>query len=177
MIGGAIAWLLARGLSPLLAWVVLGGIALVALLGVTWSVHRYWDNHVAEPYRVEGDLRTEKKLRPEIELQTKRADLAERRLAIAMEANLTLTEDIEGPGGLRDQVKVSAETIERISKLAEQARATARRLLAQIAEQSKRDAAEITRLRALAAGPPLTVQEACDQADRILTDLAKWVRS
>jgi len=181
MIAGLIALLVGRGLAgwlaSLIVWGALAAVAVGAVVGFRHFIHSEWNTRVAEPYRIEGDRRTEKKLRPEIELQTRRADLAERRLEIAMNANRVLTEDIEGPGGLRAQAKASAESIERLSRIAEQARQTARRLLAELAKKTKEDAAEIARLRNAAAGPSMDFEQACREADRVLSDLAQWVRS
>lgn len=178
MIAGLIALLVGRGVAGWVAGLIVYGVLAAIVIGGTATI---WHVYVAKPYYTRGvtDGKAEQKKidDPIIDKQVKRADLAERRLAIALDANRQLTEDIEGPDGLRAQTQQSAETIERLARLANEARATAKRLLAEIAERSKRDAAEIERLRTAAAGPPVDFDAACREADRVLSDLAIWVRS
>lgn len=175
---GLIPLLIARGMLPWVASLVVYGIA--TAIGVS-AVAYFWHAKVAEPYRVQGDNRTKAKLVPQIAALQKKLEgtLAELKqtkddLKLALDANTMLTRDVDKLGL---EASASAATITRLQQLAEQARATARRLLAEIAERSKQDAAEIERLKTAATAAPLDFAKACEEADQVLARLSVWVRS
>ena len=168
-----VAWLVSKGLpgwlSELIIWAV--------LIVVIWLVALYfWESKIHHPYVQEGKTAQLKIDQPLIAREKNRADLAEQNLAIAeknfnvaKQANDDLLKSIDGPGGLSDQVKDSKQALDALTKVANQARAQSRAMLARI----KDDAAEISRLRDLANGAPV-VEKVCETADTVLSELAKW---
>lgn len=181
MIGGAVAWLVARGLSSIVAYLIVGGViaALVTAAGLT--IHHVWDTNVSEPYRIEGDERTTKHLKPQIDALQKKVetttgerDNARADLRIATDGNAKLLERIDGEGGLVAQNKAAAASVATWKSIADRLRKSNIDLLRKLdgaiaAAQPAVDAA-----RAIAAGPAAaSFEESCREADRILGDLAK----
>lgn len=150
--------------------------AIVYVIGagvVAGGVVYLWESKVHHPYVAEGRKLQLAEDGPKIALETKRADAAESRLAVTLDANQQLANDVEH---LRVDAQTSAATIDHIRKLADQARATAQRLMADMKALAAKDAEEITQLRATASGPPV-LKDACAQGDRILSALAAWRHS
>ena len=145
-------------------WVV------VAIVGTT-AVHLFWEHRVAEPYRLEGDMRTAKRMQPLIDAQKRRADGAEQQLDTALGANLTLQQSVTT---LEASLKDANTSIDRLKKLAEQARAQARAAIAKAQAQAARDADLVARLTAVASGPPVAAAQVCTQAGSYLSELATW---
>lgn len=126
---------------------------------------------IAEPYRVEGDLRTKEKLQPRIDNLTSERDQARADVREALAANATLQNSV---GTLETKLKDANANIVELKTMAEKARAQARKAIAEIQARVKRDADEISRLTAVANGP--TVTDACAKADEYLAKLAIWRR-
>lgn len=143
----------------------------VITVGGAVAFHLYWNRHVAEPYRVEGDVRTEKRLKPTIDRLTAERDEARKDRDDALAANGVLASSVDS---LTTKLGEAKASIEQLKVLAERARAQARKALAEIQARAKRDADEIARLAAVANGPP--VAEAVSKADEYLSQLATWRR-
>lgn len=195
MIGGAIAWLIARGLSPVLSWLVLGGVAVAVLGGATWFVHHQWDVHVGEPYRIEGDQRTAKRMQAQIDGKQKtvdertaerdqarverdkaRQDLAtsESNLKTVAAANEQLAARIDGKGGLVEQIGASKKTIAFLQGYAAQLRAANRQIVERLNAEIAKAQPDVERARAVAASPVEDdFAKACREADRFLIDLGR----
>lgn len=151
-------------------WMIeaIAGVVALTIGGVI--IHSYWESHVIEPARIEGDARTTKKLQPKIDKLI--SDLAQtvKERDQALDANQKLSAVIDN---LKLQLKASNDAVDRLSKLADQARATTKRLMADIAARAKSDAM-LPKLEAIAAGPATAVNEVCAKADEYLTQLANW---
>lgn len=142
----------------------------VTVVGLT-AVHLFWEHKVAEPYRLEGDARTAKRLQPKIDAANQRANAAEKQLDAAVAANQTLQQSVTT---LEASLKDADTSIDRLKKLAEQARAQARAAIAKAQAQAARDADLVARLTAVASGPPVAAAQACTQAGSYLSELATW---
>lgn len=177
IIAPLIALLVGRGvagwLASLIVYGVLGLLSLAAIgAGIYW-VNSEWNTRVAEPYRVEGDNRTKFELQPRIDDLKVQLIASNQKLQVCLDANAGLAKDIDG---LKLEVKASADTIDRMKVLADRAREMTRKLLAQITERARRDADEIARLKAAAAGPPI-VEKLSEKTAQVLSELAVWRRS
>jgi multidrug efflux pump subunit AcrA (membrane-fusion protein) len=175
VIAGLVALLVGRGIASWLAMLIVYGVvgllALGAVGGVVYWAHSEWNMRVAEPYRIEGDVRTTAKLQPKIDQLTKERDQARADVREALAANATLQDSV---GTLETKLKDANANIVELKTLAEKARAQARKAIAEIQARVKRDADEIARLTAIANGPPIA--DACAKADEYLTKLANWRR-
>lgn len=69
-------------------------------------------------------------------------------------------------------MKEQSAAVDEANRRAETAITTTRRILAEIAKRSEATAAEVTKLRQIAATPAASRKEACDEADALLTALA-----
>lgn len=144
--------------------------AIITIGGVT-AVHVFWQNKVAEPYRVQGDARTTKKLQPQIADLTQARDQARHDRDQAIAANTTLQASV---ATLEGKLHDADASITQLQTAAQKARAQARAAIAEIQAQARRDADQIARLTAVANGPP--VAEACAKAGEFLSQLATWRR-
>ena len=145
----------------------------VSVVGLT-AIHLFWDHKVAEPYRVQGDARTAKKLQPQITELTHERDQAEHDLGEAVEANKTLQTSV---ATLEAKLHDADASITELQTVAQKAREQARKAIAEIQARAKRDADEIARLTAVASGPPVAAAKVCAQAGDYLSELAKWRRA
>lgn len=188
MIGGAIAFLVARGLSSLVASLIVWGVIAAGVAGAVFFVHHEWDVNVLEPARVEGDERTTKRLQPTIDALRANADGAIRErdtarqerdtaradLKTALSANAVLVERIDGPGGLVAQISASKKSVARWQAVVSQLRATNAALTKKLDAAIASSEAAVAKAKAIVAGPAASsFEESCHEADRILGDLAR----
>ena len=142
------------------------GVAVLAGFGA-YSFHRFTESYVAD-----GKAAQLKVDQPIIDKLTADLKTANSQRDLALDANEKLGKDIDQ---LKLEVVASNETIDRLSKLSNEARATAKRLKGQIDALIAKGAQDDARLRAIAAGAPIA--DACATADRLMNELAVWVRS
>lgn len=144
--------------------------AVVAVGGST-AVYLFWQGKVAEPYRVEGDARTAKKLAPQIATLTRERDEARRDRDQALAANVTLQASVKT---LETKLEEAGESIAQLQTVAGKAREQARKAIAEIQARARRDADEIARLTAVAHGSPTLPAQVCAKASDYLSELATW---
>ena len=154
----------------------IGGVVLIAL-GIA-----YWNSHIAEPYRVQGDIRTITAYNgPKGVITLLRQDLkrveGERDLARS-ETDVALATAATTKGSLDRVTQSLLDAMGRADHwLAEATAAQAKstRLQAQLRTQKQRYAAEIAAAQAVASGPPQP--ESAAKIREYLVNLANWRRA
>jgi hypothetical protein len=154
-----------RGIATTL---ILYGIGAAVAIGAVYFV---WQSMIAEPYREQGRIEVRANLEPKISALTDERNRAQADRDQAIAANRTLEADV---ADLRGRVDEQTKAIRRYQAAVAAAKAETARIRAEAAKKAAAAADEIARLTALAAGPP--VAEACQVADRILSELAEFVR-
>lgn len=145
-------------MGTLIAYLLMGLAALAFIAGVNNAVkHHYVDSVVAEHEKKEKELTDEK------DKALARADTAEA-------ANGTLQGSIKA---VEDACKLRAQEFKDKSEAAEK---LAKEEVAKARDRGRALEAALKALRLQASGPP-TVGDACKQADAILSDLSRDVRT
>jgi len=144
----------------------------LAAIGGTTAVILFWHTKVADPYITHGKALQLAADQPVIAKLTGERDQARGDLKNAKDANATMQKSVATLEGKLEEANAS---IENLKTVAERARAQARKAIADIQAQARRDADEIARLTAVANGPP--VVEACAKAADYLSQLATWRRA
>lgn len=184
MIAGIILWLVGRGvaswLASLIVWGVIALFGIGLLFGVRHWIHSEWNIRIAEPYRVEGDVRTTAKLQPQITALTKERDTARQERDEAR-SDLDTAKSTNDQLAANNKAMAAANQAQAVSIAKWQALA-AHLKTANAALQAKFDAeiaksvADIARLREAAARPSPTVEAAVQQAKKVLEELSVWAR-
>lgn len=182
MIAGLIALLVGRGvagwLASLIVWGVIALFGVGLLFGVRHWIHSAWNNNVAEPYRVEGDVRTTAKLQPQITKLTTERDTAIRErdearsdLDTAKTTNDQLSANNKAMAAAN---QAQATSIAKWQQLAAHLKTVNAALQARFDAEIAKSVADIARLREEASRPSPTFEIACQQAKKALEEIAAW---